>query len=212
MFWPLYVLNEQQGKTISEIWNGEELQLSFRRNVSERLMLMWEDLSSAGDSIVLTEEDDTIMWSFSSNGQYSIQSLYAIVNHRGVTPMFFFQAVWKLNIPPRVQFFMWLLSSNRLLTRDNLAKRREVSDPTCLFCNERESISHLLFHCYVAQQVWAAFSVWLDRRLGDDYESIASLWIANKRCMICNIVSAAILWVCGNCVICCVSRECRGVE
>jgi hypothetical protein len=89
MFWPLYVLNEHQGKTISEIWNGEELQLSFRRNVSERLMLMWEDLSSAGDSIVLTEEDDTIMWSFSSNGQYSVQSLYAIINHRGVTPVFF---------------------------------------------------------------------------------------------------------------------------
>jgi hypothetical protein len=107
---------------------------------------------------------------------------------------------------------MWLLSNNRLLTRDNLAKRREVSDPTCLFCNERESISHLLFHCCVAQQVWAAFSVWLDRRLGDDFESIASLWIANKRYMICNIVQLLFYGFCGNCVICCVSRECCGVE
>jgi len=54
-------------------------------------MLMWEDLSSVGDSIVLTEEDDSIMWSFSSNGQYSVQSLYAIINHRGVTPVCFFR-------------------------------------------------------------------------------------------------------------------------
>lgn len=26
LFSPLYVINEQQGKTISDIWNGEELQ------------------------------------------------------------------------------------------------------------------------------------------------------------------------------------------
>ena len=89
-------------------------------------MLMWEELSAIGDSIVLTEEDDSIMWSFNSNGQFSVQSLYAIINHRGVTPIFV-HAVWKLNIPPRVQFFLWLLSHNRLLTRDNLARRRRLA-------------------------------------------------------------------------------------
>ena len=51
-------------------------------------MLMWEELSAIGDSIVLTEEDDSIMWSFNSNGQFSVQSLYAIINHRGVTHVF----------------------------------------------------------------------------------------------------------------------------
>jgi len=132
LFWPLYVLNEQQGNTISDVWNGEELQLSFRRNVSERLMLMWQALSSVGDSIRLTEEEDTILWSFSSNGHYSVQSLYAIINHRGVTPVFI-HAVWKLNIPPKLQFFLWLLANNKLLTRDNLAKRKEVSDRLVCF-------------------------------------------------------------------------------
>jgi hypothetical protein len=101
LYWPLYVINEQQGKLISDIWNGEELQLSFRRNVSERLMRMWEELNSIGESINLTEEEDSIMWSFSSSGQYSVQSLYAIINHRGVTPVFG-HTIWNLNIPPRV--------------------------------------------------------------------------------------------------------------
>jgi hypothetical protein len=194
LYWPLYVINEQQGKSISDIWNGEELQLSFRRNVSERLMRMWEELNSIGESINLTEEEDSIMWSFSSSGQYSVQSLYAIINHRGVTPVFG-HTVWNLNIPSRVQFFLWLLSSNRLLTRDNLAKRREVNYPTCLFCDEQESISHLFFQCCVAKHVWAAISGWLEREMGEDFESIASLWIANKRHMIRNIVSSAVLWV-----------------
>ena len=58
----------------------------------------------------------------------------------------FVNAIWKLNIPPRVQLFLWLLSKNKLLTRDNLAKRRPVEDNTCLLCGERESIIHLFLN------------------------------------------------------------------
>jgi hypothetical protein len=29
--------------------------------------------------------------------------------------------------------FLWLLANNKVLTRDNLAKRRAVNDKTCLF-------------------------------------------------------------------------------
>lgn len=54
-------------------------------------------------------------------------ALYAVINHRGVISTYV-HAVWKLHIPPRVQIFLWLLSKNKLLTRDNLAKRREVLD------------------------------------------------------------------------------------
>jgi hypothetical protein len=115
MFWPLYVINEQQGKLIKEVWDGVELKLSFRRNVSERLMLMWDDLCAVSESINLNDEKDHILWSFNSSGKYSVQSLYAVIYHRGVVPRFV-HVVWKICIPPRVQVFLWLLSSNRLLT------------------------------------------------------------------------------------------------
>jgi hypothetical protein len=150
LFWPLYIINEQQGKSISEVWDGEELRLSFRRSVSVRLMSLWEELKATVESIVLNDEEDQILWTYSSTRKYSVQSLYAIINHRGVV-LVFIQSVWKLNIPPRVQFFLWLISNNKVLTRDNLAKKREVNDPTCLFCDEKESIIHLFFHCCVAK-------------------------------------------------------------
>lgn len=35
LYWPLYVINEQQGKTVKEVWDGENLMLTFRRPVSE---------------------------------------------------------------------------------------------------------------------------------------------------------------------------------
>jgi hypothetical protein len=70
------------------VWNGEELRLSFRRNVSVRLMSLWEELKAAVESIVLNDEEDQILWTYSSTGKYSVQSLYAIINHRGVVPVF----------------------------------------------------------------------------------------------------------------------------
>jgi hypothetical protein len=81
----------------------------------------------------------TMGLSFSSNGKFSVQSLYAVISQHGVKPVFV-HVVWKLKIPPRVQIFLWLLFNNKLLTRYNLAKRREVPDNTCLFCSEAESI------------------------------------------------------------------------
>ena len=106
-------------------------------------MNMWYDLLSIAENLKLQEDNDQIIWSFSSNGKYSVQSLYAVLNHRGVV-LLYVSAVWKLKIPPRVQIFLWLVSKNKILTRDNLAKRREVSDKTCLFCNEPESESFVL--------------------------------------------------------------------
>jgi hypothetical protein len=67
-------------------------------------------------------------------------------------------AVWSLLIPPRVHFFLRLLSKNKLLTRDNLEKRKGVDDKTCLFCNERETVHHLFYDCVVANRVWEAIS------------------------------------------------------
>jgi hypothetical protein len=45
--------------------------------------------------------------------------------------------------PPRVQVYLWLVSHNKLLTRDNLEKRQTVLDKTCLLCNENETVDHI---------------------------------------------------------------------
>jgi hypothetical protein len=62
-------------------------------------------------------------------------------------------AIWKVCISQRVQLFMWQLSKNKLLTRDNLAKRSHVDDMSCLFCSKNESIHHLFFYCCVAANI-----------------------------------------------------------
>ena len=64
----------------------------------------------------------------------------------------------KSKYPPKIHFFLWLLSHNKILTRDNLTKRRPVEDKTCVFCSENESVHHLFFDCVVAKQMWTLIS------------------------------------------------------
>ena len=62
-------------------------------------------------------------------------------------------AIWKIKVPLNIHVFLSLAYNNKCLTRDNLAKRRHVEDPTCVFCGENESINHLFFDCVVASQI-----------------------------------------------------------
>ena len=108
------------------------------------------------------------------------QFFLCVVDFRGVAPVYF-HAVWKVKVPPKIHFFLWLVSHNKLLTRDNLVKRQNVDDTTCVFCTEPESCSHLFFECVVAKSIW----VEVKRITGLDsfqvsFSSIASMWICEK--------------------------------
>jgi hypothetical protein len=103
-------------------------------------------------------------------------------------------AVWKLDVPPRLHVFLWLLANNKLLTRDNLAKRRPVEDQACLFCSENETSHHLFFDCYVAKLVWPGISDMLGVSVGVDFESVARWWLNNNQNSVINVVCTTVLW------------------
>ena len=132
-FWHLYAIVNEKGATISQVWNGVDLMMTFRRSVSHSLMRQWEEICEIARSLELNNEDDNIIWAYEAKGTYSVQTLYSILNFRGVIPVHT-PAVWKLSVPPRIHIFLWLLGNNKLLTRDNLCKRKDLNDKTCLFC------------------------------------------------------------------------------
>jgi hypothetical protein len=90
---------------------------TFRRTVNQETMNQWHELWEIASSLKLGEEEDAIIWQYSSSRIYSVQSPYAIVNNRGVkqvyTPM-----MWKIQVPPRIHIFLWLLANNKVLTRE----------------------------------------------------------------------------------------------
>jgi hypothetical protein len=103
--------------------------------------------------------------------------------------------MWKIHAPPpRIHIFMWLLANNKILTRDNLAKRRKVEDGTCLFCNETEKAVHLFFECCVACCLWEIVAEIMNMPVIRDFESQAKLWIRGGKYNAANVFHAAVLW------------------
>jgi hypothetical protein len=67
-----------------------------------------------------------------------------------------------------------------------------------MFCDKKESVSHLLFECVVAKYAWEVVNEATRCRVGGDYESIAKLCLCNKKFGNVNMVIAAVCWVCEN--------------
>ena len=86
-FWPLYRIVNKKRKTISELWDGTNLKCSFRRNVSEALYKSWLEVVELMSTIQLIDEEDEMVWQFSTSGIYSSQSLYKVINFRGIKPV-----------------------------------------------------------------------------------------------------------------------------
>jgi putative lipoic acid-binding regulatory protein len=104
-FWPIYRIINEHGKSIAELWDGQNLKCTFRRNVNETLYNSWLELVELVSTVQLSEEEDEMVWKFSSKGTYSSQSLYKIINFRGIKQVHI-SPVWGIKIPPRVHMFL----------------------------------------------------------------------------------------------------------
>ena len=60
---------------------------------------MWEEVFQLATTISFEDSDDALIWKFNSNGLYSTQSLYKVVNFRGVHPVLV-SSVWDIKVPP----------------------------------------------------------------------------------------------------------------
>lgn len=136
--------------TVSEVWDGNCIKLTFRRVFTPAMMEDWYCLEQIIRETSLSGEEDAMIWQYESKGVYSTSSLYSIINFRGVQPIYI-PSVWSITVPPRIQVFLWLLSHNKLMTKDNLLKRGIEKPPKCMFCSEHESVDHLFFDCVVAK-------------------------------------------------------------
>jgi hypothetical protein len=135
-------------------------------------------------SLQLGEEENAIIWQYNSSAVYSVKSLYAIVNKGGGgVKQVYTLVMWKIKVPPRIHIFLWLLSNNKVLTRDNLAKRKQLDDNTCLFCKEAESTNHIFSECCVARLMWDLVAEITGLPRVNDFISLGKCWVMGKNMM-----------------------------
>jgi hypothetical protein len=200
-YWEIYFLVNEQNKTIADIWDGSSLEMTFRRCFDHRLMIQWLEIQQIAQTLTLNDSNDSLIWMWEACGLYSVKSFYVVVNFGGLNLLIFI-VFGKLKCPQIFIFFFWLLFHNKLLTRDNLIKRQNVDDLTCVFCNELETCQHLFFDCVVASKIWRDIVV----ALGLNFKisimhDISSLWNDFKKNNNINMIFAAMLrtiWITRN--------------
>lgn len=71
-----------------------------------------------------------------------------------------YKAIWNSLCPLKVNIFNWLTWKNKILSLENLAKRRcnKLPTTTCVLCHSScESVDHLFLHCQFPRSIWNIF-------------------------------------------------------
>lgn len=69
-------------------------------------------------------------------------------------------------MPLKIKIFMWLMSQDAILTKDNFCKRKWKGNSDCAFYAEKETVNHLFFECSTTKYIWSlmAYSLGTDCR------------------------------------------------
>ena len=106
---------------------------------------------------------DQALQHFDEKGDYIVKSGYqgalklkfsdqASSSHKQQSP---WKAIWSLELPEKVEIFMWRATRNLLPTAQNLYKKKILSSPQCQRCRRtKESIYHALVSCKMSKKVW----------------------------------------------------------
>ena len=126
---------------------------------------------------------DMPTWIFTKDGQYTVKSGYhqlikqnlANVSHQNHAHGLW-QQIWKINAPPKIKHFWWKILHNALPVADNIARRKIRIQRECSFCGEEvETVTHLLFQCRVAREVWEMAPLRFHPRQFHHHQSIFSI-------------------------------------
>jgi hypothetical protein len=75
-------------------------------------MLQWYELVQIVQSIQFSDEKDSLIWKFETNGVFTVKSMYAMINFKGILPVNV-HLVWDIKVPPKIHFFLWMLAHRK---------------------------------------------------------------------------------------------------
>ena len=110
--------------------------------------------------------NDRIVWAENRSGKFTVKSAYVLALEEKVhntradcsdesARRKIWKTIWKLRIPQKIKHFAWRAGRDILATKSNLAKRRITPNGICDLCgHNEETVSHLLWGCDHAKEVW----------------------------------------------------------
>jgi hypothetical protein len=98
--------------------------------------------------------EDRIWWIPSKRRTFEVRSFFQELYSLGGSP-FPWKSIWRVNVPLRVSFFVWTVALGKILTLDNLRKRKVIVVDCCCICKKSgEFMDYLFLHCEVIRELW----------------------------------------------------------
>ncbi|KAK6163315.1 hypothetical protein DH2020_000179 [Rehmannia glutinosa] len=116
------------------------------------------------------DREDQLIWHFTRNGKYSVKTGYHLAKRyyylkteelrgggsSGLNDKLSWLFIWSSNIPEKIKITVWRLATNSLPLRQNLARKKIITDTTCPLCDgDEETAIHRVIDCDFARQCWA---------------------------------------------------------
>ncbi|KAE8799374.1 retrotransposon unclassified [Hordeum vulgare] len=168
--------------------------VTFRRPLGPVEVLDWE-LLLAVIPLPTSAVSDSISWSLSPSGEFSVSSAYLALCRMPVLP--WLSPLWKAPLPLKIKIFVWQLLRDRLPSGTEVLKRHGPGNDICPLCHVPETGSHILFSCVAAQALWC----FVREALGQEWEAsdladflqVRATQVGHKRRLFW-LVFAAMMW------------------
>jgi len=103
--------------------------------------------------------DDAFIWRHNKNGLYSTKSGYSwllsSMETTNIIPHHSWSWIWKLQVPEKYKFFIWLACHDAVPTLSLLHHRPIVVLATCERCGEEaEPLMHCVRDCRISSTIW----------------------------------------------------------
>jgi hypothetical protein len=119
--------------------------------------MLWIVVDDAGLDLDDNRADE-IVWTKTTNGEYSARSAYQL-QFQGSVISDFQSLTWKVWAPSRFRFFIWLILQNQVWTADRLMQCQWSNDYFCQHCiRNLETITYLMMECPYTRSVWSSIS------------------------------------------------------
>ncbi|KAG7567744.1 Ribonuclease H domain [Arabidopsis thaliana x Arabidopsis arenosa] len=113
---------------------------------------------------------DSYVWAYNRSGCYTVKSGNWLISHLKHVPALISDheqesralkaKIWEVKTIPKIKMFLWRALSGALAVSVCLQAHGMNSDPQCAMCEDAiESISHVLFNCWPAREVWEIVNI-----------------------------------------------------
>ena len=109
-------------------------------------------------------QEDRLLLKETMTDGFSVRLMYRKLMHFLPTD-FPCRSIWNPIIPPKLGFFAWEASWDKVLTLDQLKRRGIPLVNMCFLCeDDEETIDHFLIHCSRAKMLWDLFLAIIDSK------------------------------------------------